>query len=363
MRPFLKAIGNTLKRQTCIRLPNRTYLSNAFSCSETWESRLNHKIFQQINSEAMYYDLDGAYNRNKKLAAVDVDVFVNSQKDDSFIVEVEELLYKLRSTEQTGATLPTTHHAVIRLFLKCRRVEDLVRILYDRLNYGIFPDYYCTMLLLDHFLKANDFRHAAKIGALDMFQEDYSHTLARHMSLFAIHKYLLTDQLWDDPVPPPVENEEEEEIKVRVQWIRNPFFDNHFDLVDGKHICGKSLLMISSKLEGPMRQSYKLMGLALFNLWDKLEAELVNLISHVKNQSSPTLYADAVEFTLSSVKDDLVDSEKQQKITELLKQIDSKSCIQDSLLTTVENEMKKLIEEHEKNEIRSQEKVSRDLLN
>lgn len=359
MRPFLRAIGESFLRHKLIRHPNRTYLSSTFSCDEAWESRLNHKIFQQVNSEVMYYDLDGAYNKTKKLAAVDIDVFVNAQKDDSFITEVEELLYKLRLTAETSATLPTTHHAVIRLFLKLGRVEDLVRILYDRLNYGIFPDYYCTLLLLDYLLKKGDFRHAAKIAALDMFQEDYSHDLVRLMSLFAIHKYLLTDQLWNDPLPPPVENDEdEEEIKVRVLWVRNPYFDNHFDLDNGNHICGKSLLMISSKIEGPIRQSYKLMGLTLYNLWDKLEAELVDLSSRVKNQSDPILYADALEFTCNFVKENLTDSGKQNKILELINQIDSHSCIQESLLTTVENEMKNLIEKREKNEIQTQEKVS-----
>lgn len=307
----------------------------------------------------MFYDLDSAYNKTKKLAAVDVDVFVNAQTDDSFITEVEELLYKLRLTSETSATLPTTHHAVIRLFLKIDRVEDLIRILYDRLNYGIFPDYYCTLLLLDHLLKKNDSRHAAKVAALDMFQEDYSHDLVRHMSLFAIHKYLLTDTLWNDPIPPPVENDEdEEEIKVRVLWIRNPYFDNHFDLVDGNHICGKSLLMISSKLDGAIQHSYKLMGLALYNLWDKLEAELVELSNRVKNASDPIVYADALEFTRNFVKDNLADSEKQDKILQLISQIDSNCCIQESLLATVENELKNLIEKHEKNEIQTQEKVS-----
>ena len=49
-------------------------------------------------------------------------------------------------------------HAVIRTFLEHKRTDTLLRMVDDRLNYGLFPDYYLSNLLMDSFLKEENFR-------------------------------------------------------------------------------------------------------------------------------------------------------------------------------------------------------------
>jgi hypothetical protein len=53
--------------------------------------------------------------------------------------------------------LPSTSHAVIRYFVTLKKYDELLRILNDRLNYGIFPDDYCCGLLMDTFIKENNY--------------------------------------------------------------------------------------------------------------------------------------------------------------------------------------------------------------
>ena len=44
------------------------------------------------------------------------------------------------------------------------RTDNLLRMLDDPLNYGLFPDNYCLVLMLDHFLKQENWRDASKAG-------------------------------------------------------------------------------------------------------------------------------------------------------------------------------------------------------
>lgn len=308
----------------------------------------------------MYYELDQQFNRTRALAPVDVDVFLNKQTDDSYLTEVEELIFRFRVTRLAHKTLPTTNHAFIRLFLEYKK-DDLVRVLHDRLNYGIFPDYYILCYLIDKFLKAEDFRNAAKVASLPMFQEDCTHTLSNYLSLYAIHRYLSTDIPWETIVEekPTEDEEEEDEVKVRVEYLRNPYFDDHFDLTDGQHICGKSLVMISSTLDdAALKNSYKIMGLALYNKWERLEKELSQLIESQTSTKEPVLYKDAIDFSSKIINDKLKDEALLDKIQKLLSNIKEDSCINDDLLSTLENKVKEVVKAQETNEITAQEKVS-----
>lgn len=337
----------------------RNFLSNEFECNDVWNNRLNAQLFQKINIESMYYELNNYYNKTKKLNAVDVDIFVNAQKDDSYLTEVEELVHKLRLTADTGNTLPTTHHAFIRLFLQYNKEEDLIRILNDRLNYGIFPDNYCNIYMLNKLLKTNSIRNAAKIASIQMLQEDFSNSLVKYLSLYAIHQYLLSNEPWNVTSEIKKEEEEEEdEIKIKVPYLRNPFFDEHFDLTDGQHLCGKTLIMISSSLPIPINISYKIMGLSLFNKWDKLEYELLELTRCIEQNTDHNLiYLESIEFAEKNIKEKLLDNEKLEKILHTLKKITPQFCIQESLLERVKIILLEEIKNHKENEIRIQEKV------
>lgn len=83
--------------------------------------------------------------------------FANAVRDESYTNELEELLHKLRLSPNATDILPSTSHAVIRYFFSLGKYDQLLHILNDRLNFGIFPDDYCCGLLMDTLIKENNY--------------------------------------------------------------------------------------------------------------------------------------------------------------------------------------------------------------
>jgi len=78
--------------------------------------------------------------------------FVNKVTEEENLEELEELIYRLRKSPSAADTLPSTGHAVIRTLCQLDKTDMLFRILNDRMNYGIFLDFYTANLLMDKFL-------------------------------------------------------------------------------------------------------------------------------------------------------------------------------------------------------------------
>nr|CAG4648641.1 EOG090X05Q1 [Polyphemus pediculus] len=145
----------------------------------------------------------------------------------------------------------------------------------DRLGYGLFPDYYLSSLLMDTFLKASNYRDAVKTAILMMIQEEFDHPIASHLALYSCHAYLKnpTPEPWD-PLPKPKPEEPKEIVKVRVDYIREPFFDDHFDITNSQHLIGKTLVGIAkhigSSSKDSVAQTSLLLGWTLYQKFDKV---------------------------------------------------------------------------------------------
>ena len=72
--------------------------------------------------------------------------------------DLEIITNKFRRCPNTVDALPSTGHAVIRTYFELKNTETLMRLLDDRLNYGLFLDYYLSNLLMDSFLKEENYR-------------------------------------------------------------------------------------------------------------------------------------------------------------------------------------------------------------
>ncbi len=353
-----KILNSRILRENISYLCRRSLLSNAFECSDVWNSRLNSPLIRNVNLESMFYELDNQYNRMKQLNAIDVDIFVNAQKNDMFITEVEEIVHKFRLTRDASNVLPTTHHAFIRLFLDANRKDDLIRVLNDRLNYGIFPDNYCTSFILNRLLKENDTRNAAKVAVFPMLQEDFSNSLVNYLSLYAVHQYIMSNEAWNDPPPIQVQEDDDEEVTIKIPFIRNPYNDEQFDLTDGNHLCGKFFYKISSVLDdAAMANSYKIMGLALFEKWDQLKEQFVRLEGLLK-QNESVLYRESLDYLENLIKEKSLDELTTSGLMKSVERLKKESRLKENLLQTVEEIMKREIDARENTERLSQEKVT-----
>lgn len=291
----------------------RYFLSDSYKCTESWQNRLNSPILQNIRTDLFYRDLDRKLVNSGKVCAIDVDIFVNAIKDNTMLSELSDLMHKLRLTAETSNALDSTSHATIRHHLDYSD-EDMINLLYmldDPLNYGIFLDEYTANLCLDKMIKLQNYRMAAKVATFLMLQETFENPINRTLSLYACYKYLEDPQPFEDMFKEPEpeldseieksnresatdpkakkvkRKEKKEEIRVRINFLRNPYFDDHFDIKNSHHLVGKTFLSIGMHMDGAIGNTIKLLG---YSYYEKF-ADGVEFIESLK--SSNQLYKNA----------------------------------------------------------------------
>ncbi|EDS34635.1 conserved hypothetical protein [Culex quinquefasciatus] len=256
----------------------RTFLSDAFLCRDSWQSRLATPILAKVNHEALYYELEQKFQQKAKVSAIDIDIYANKLVDDTHIDEVADLMYKFRLTEETSRGLPSTQHAIARTYIEHSHYGELIEMLDNRIGYGVFLDEYTANLALDRLVTTNEFKWGARVATLLALQEDFTHPITRSLATYACYRYVKGGEIdhFDDlkPAPVPVEGEvkkkKKEEIKVRVKFLRNPYFDDHFDLRDSKQLLGKTLLVLGLNSEvAIVANSCKLLGLVLYGKYEQ----------------------------------------------------------------------------------------------
>lgn len=342
----------------------RTFLSDSFSLDQAWDKRLLTPIIQKVKLNDLFYELDNQFQQFANANAIDIDLFANAVTDSSHLDEVEDVVHKLRLSPEAINILPSTHHAFIRIFMKFGDVNELLRILNDRLNYGIFPDDFCSMYMMDTFIKNDNFKNAAKVGVLHMLQEDFKNPIIKYMTLYSCTKFL------ENPVPWYPEQEKEEipeddgeVIKVRVDYIRNPFFDDHFDLTDPYHLIGKTFWMIGKEMPDYIGKSYQLLGYVLHNKFDKAKDFIEKLLSSPEKplvtKDSLKLCYDALERVPKSEGEEGSKLElSKEEVRGLLNKVENSGLLsEDSLLIVIENRLRQVITEREKMEIEKQTKL------
>lgn len=267
-----------------IIIKKRTFLSHAYYCNEVWEQRLQDPLIQKMNLDELYNELDQRYQKTKNISPVDVDIFAHAAKDDSYSDELLDLIHKLRMSAESSNTLNSTSHAVVRYLMNYEKTDQLLTVLDDRLNYGIFLEDFTANLLMDTFWKKKDFASGVRVASQLMLQEEFKHPISTRLSLLLCYKYLLNPGKWPQPLKPV----ESEEVKIRINYLRNPYNDEHFDLHDPFRIVGKTLMYITkNSLQDALDRSLHLVGLSLFkpelakNLVNELKEKQVEIYSEV----------------------------------------------------------------------------------
>lgn len=327
----------------------RSFLTDAYKCDEVWQERLDCSLLKKVEPELLYYKLSSNLDNNiKQISAVDLDIFANSLTDKTYLNELEELTHKFRLSAQAGTLLPSTHHAVIRLFFGSEHTNDLIRILKNRLNYGIFPDYYLSNLLMDTFIKENDFRNAAVIASNQMLQEEFDNDITKTMGLYSCLKYITNPTDWEEAKvevdEKNNEDDDEEEKRVRVDFIRNPYFDDHFDLTDGDHLVGKTMLAISNTDNSVMGNSFKTLGLAYYNRWN----ELYNYLEKLEGP----VYSETMELANAAIDKRAPENAEKLKDAFVKLKIENKSLCEES-----KNAVNEAVNQNEEKEIQLQKSV------
>lgn len=245
-------------------------MSDAYYCQEAWDERLRDPLLRNIDPDKYFVELSKKFGSKRKASAVDVDIYLNKVTSKDSAVEFENVLNRLRRSRHTAQTLPSTHTATVRYFLGHKLYNTLMKVLQKRLDFGIFPDTYASNQLMDTFLKEGNYRDAAKVAVEMMLQEDTGNTISRILAVYSCHMYLREPkpEPWDPHLPPP-EEDDGEEIFVRVPNITNPFFDDHFDLNEPLQLIGKTLMMFCEGTDDLLHRSYYVIGCGLYQKWQK----------------------------------------------------------------------------------------------
>ncbi|XP_013784998.1 28S ribosomal protein S27, mitochondrial-like [Limulus polyphemus] len=339
----------------------RHLLSSSYYCEEAWKERLKSTVFKELNMEEYLAELDKKFSSKRKVSAVDIDLFANHVQEEEQLEHLESVIHRFRRTPNTLHMLESTPCAVIRAFLQFGHYDSLLKILNDRINYGIFPDYYCYNILMDVFLKKQNYRDAAKIASLMMLQEDFNHPISCILALYSCHMYLRDPQPepWDTELGKEEETkeEDEEEVFIRVPYIRNPFYDDHFDIKDPKYLIGKTLYLAGKEHNSILGRTYQLVGLGMYEKWEKAEkllSEFLNLL-----ESQPVLLQEGVSKfreLLQANLDDETNERRQFKssIESKLQTLESKGCVSSEDCHKLMNQMLEDVTKYEDDDIQGQ---------
>lgn len=331
------------------RVQRRLFLSEAYRCEEMWNRRLESPLLQKIDPMTMYIQLEQKYGSVGKMSAIDVDIFVNSITDNLYVDEMIKIVHNLRQSVETTNMLDSTHHAVIRYLLKHDYIQELHEMLNDRLNYGIFPDYFDYNMLMDHFIKRKDYASAAKVASLVMLQEDANHPITNALCLYACHRYLEKPDDWKKPEVP---EDTSEEVKIRVRYLRNPYFDDHFDLTDPRDLVGKTLNFQGKHRTDAIGRTCQLRGLVLYKKYD----DVVNLIKEwLGTMQDKIVYEEVFELISkdnSGLQDQ--DAEKFKPVETQLSVLKEKQNLKESFIEAIDNLVRVAVSEEAEKDISKQ---------
>ena len=204
-----------------------------------------------------FLEIDRQYVKTGLISHIDLDIFANGvllsktmgkrfkpATIEGRFEQLEELLRRFRATPEAIKLMDSTTHAVMRGSIDVEQTDILMKFLNDRIKYGLILDDFSNVMLLNHFIKENNHRDASKTGILMTLQEEFQVPIATEMSLYATYNYIMDQNAKDlpwNPISEEVAAEPEEEVKIRVEEVENPDFDDHFDLVKKEHLLGKSL--------------------------------------------------------------------------------------------------------------------------
>ncbi|XP_055331302.1 uncharacterized protein LOC129583516 [Paramacrobiotus metropolitanus] len=285
--------------------PRRFYslLPSAYHLDDVWRTRLDTPLMQQLRAEEFYVELRKRFEITKDASPLDVEIFANKASRNEEAKHLVEILEFFRTSNVTSVFREGMHHAFVRLFLELGNLDELLKILANKPKYGLFLDHFAASLLMDKFLQLKRPQDAVRIAIDQMLQEDFQSPVTRDLALHCCISFLTSGSpdwnLLASLVEPVVVPDTGEEIIVYVRNIKNPFFDDHFDTADPKHLFGKTLYMAGRAHNDLLGRSCQLIGLGLYEKWDK-SAKLLQMC--LEKGQEGTLLKESLEIFMDILK-------------------------------------------------------------
>ncbi|TMW50473.1 hypothetical protein DOY81_004469 [Sarcophaga bullata] len=207
---------------------------------------------------------------SKNLNALNLDLFVNnlSQFEDRRST-ILDLLTNLRTSKLANTCLESTHFAVVRHLLENSTIQEVVPILADRQQYGIFLNNFTGFAVMETLHNEKEYvlglQLVLKLVLLDELTSVFVQAFCVKSIIESLKYDLLSDTLKDDKSTAILKGKIQEK-KVRVKFLRNEHD------IQPNHEMGKAILKIASKiLKDSARDNALILGYALSENYSELE--------------------------------------------------------------------------------------------
>lgn len=286
-----RLLANSVRFNFTQKILKRTFLTENYFCYEKWDKYLLTDLMKNVGTvNSFAIELDQKLKDEDLVTPLDMDilatktVYISNFQELDFI---ENVFLKFRKTQSALFANNSMHYGLVRSYIDLNQSYRLLQILKLKYKYGLFVDSYTANMLMDYFIKENDFEKAALTAHEVMLQEINENEITLAASLLSCSKCSLEQK---DTLEQIDEESEGKTQKRLVSYKRSEYNDEHFDLKSVKKLNGKTIWFCANYIksaESILVDTLKIYGILLLGKFD----EAVDMFENVYLKEKSQLYS------------------------------------------------------------------------